>query len=103
MKDLFIYMLCMLMASCTFEIVPLDDTDTSVSYEYNEDYEEIIVYAPCMYDPLPYDYPMRYCTTYDDAECCMWEDWGESWECSYEWCFYWDTCSWDYVDSECWW
>ena len=96
-----IYMLSMLTTGCTFEVATPEDSDTSVYYE--EDYEEIIVYTPCMYDPLPLDYPMRYCITYDDAECCVWEDKGASWECHYEWCFHWDICAWDYIDSECWW
>jgi len=86
------------MPGCTFA-VESPDHGTPVYYE-----DAAIEHAYCMYDPLPLDFPMRYCDTYSNAECCTWEQWhNDDWICEYEWCFYWDTCEWEYIDSECWW
>ena len=91
------YLLTFLLIICLTNCLYVTEEPEASTY-----YEEEIVYVPCMYDPLPLDYPMRYCDTYSDAECCFWEDQGNSWECAYEWCFHWDSCSWEYISSECW-
>jgi len=97
MKNLFICLLYMLTAGCTLVFEPSDDA-TPVYYE------GAIVVDYCMYDPMPLDSDLRYCDSYSNAECCVWEQsHTDSWYCEYEWCFYWDTCEWEYIDSECWW
>ena len=99
MKFKFIIFLCFLMAGCTF-VLDSPSTDTAPIY-----YEEAAIeQAYCMYDPLPLDFPMRYCDSYSNAECCIWEqEHSDDWICEYEWCFYWGSCEWEYIDSECWW
>jgi hypothetical protein len=87
-------MLAAILTSCLY----VSEEPNSPAY-----YAEEVVYVSCMYDPLPYDYPMRYCDTYLDTEHCFWEEQGVGWECVHEWRFYWDTCSWEYVDSQCTW
>ena len=95
MRNLFICILFMFCMGCEVTLVP------SSNPVYQEE-EYIVEYGYCSYDPLPYSYPMNYCTTYSEAECCVWEEWDISWSCAHEWCFYWDTCTWEHVESECW-
>ena len=94
MKYLIVLTMAVVLASCLY----IAEEPDSPTYMVEEP-----IYAPCTHDPLPFDYPMEYCVSYSDADCCVWEDWGASWECSYEWCYYWDECRWEYMDSECWW
>jgi len=71
---------------------------------FSADYEKVVVpRTTCAYEPLPLNNSMQYCVTYDNVECCIWESWDQSFECSYEWCFYWDTCNWEHLQSECLW
>jgi hypothetical protein len=95
MKYLLTLLIAIFLSGCLY--IAEEPPDSSMHYE------EEIGYVPCMYDPLPFDYPMRYCDTYSDAECCFWEDRGDSWQCTYEWCFHWDECRWEYIDSDCTW
>jgi len=90
--------MCLVITNCTFEIEAVD-TGTPVYYE-----NSVTELEYCMYDPLPLEAGMQYCDSYSNAECCMWEQWhSDDWICEYHWCFYWDSCEWEYIDSECWW
>ena len=94
MKNLLICaFLSLLFLGCELRLEPADP----VYYEETYDY--------CMYDPLPLDSSdMLYCDSYSNAECCYWvQHHSDDWICEYDWCFYWDTCEWEYIQSECWW
>ena len=88
----------MLVAGCTLTL-----TEPGDSASYKE--EILIAYDYCMYDPLPLDASdMQYCDSFSNADCCVWvQQHSDDWVCEYDWCFYWDTCEWEYIQSECWW
>ena len=98
MKNLFIYiLLCLFFAGCELTLTSPSD---SVSYEETLVSEQYY----CMYDPMPLESGMQYCNSFSNADCCVWEQQhSEDWICEYHWCFYWDTCEWEYIQSECVW
>jgi len=97
MKNLFICILALISAGCDLTI----ETTDPVYYD-DEAYVVMTTYDYCMYDPLPYDHPAEYCDAYPKADCCTWVIGEITHNCSDAWCFYWDTCTWERVDLECW-
>jgi len=98
MKNFFVLLiLSMLQLGCEVRLnsdVPVYYEETVIEYEYDH----------CEYDPLPHDASsMQICASYPDAECCMWTlQHSQDWICDYTWCFYWDICEWEYIQSGCW-
>jgi len=89
----------MLIAGCTLKF---DTPGDNIPSYYEEEAGVVIDY--CMYDPLPMESYMQYCVEYANADCCFWsQQHSDSWHCEYQWCFYWDSCEWEYIESECWW
>jgi len=72
-------------------------TTTTVEYVY-EDYYEPDVCTPNYSTPWGYDY----CTeiTNGECSCVVFIDFYD-YECREEYCFYWDTCAWEYHNAWC--
>lgn len=87
-------------------------TTVSIEEPYHTEPEvvtvvETVTYTSC--DPFfeeyesPYYHEPDFCTDYGAGVgyCCMWLYVDGYADCSSEWCFWEDTCSWDHVIDEC--
>lgn len=83
---------------CEFYVAP-EPTRTPVVVTHPAPVPVYDMCHPAHYEPLYFDYCAEY-DPYYGCTCVVFID-DYDWECRVEYCYYWDTCQWEFFDAYC--